>query len=56
MMIRFYCVAQDSQIKIVADSKTKKPIEFVNIYSEDKKTSLSGDSKGKFTINFSLDL
>lgn len=48
--IRLVVFPQTFLTKIVVDSKTKKPLEFVNIYSEDKTNSQLSNKKGEFVI------
>lgn len=43
-------LSQNFSTKIIVDSKTKQPLEFVNIYSEDKLTSQLSNKKGEFII------
>ena len=49
-------ISQTSLNKVVVDSKTKLPIEFVNIYSENKEVNLLSSIHGKFTINYDLNI
>ena len=49
-------IAQNVITKVVADAKTKFPLDFVNIYSENKKVNLLSTLKGKFTINSDLNI
>ena len=55
LFFRFISVSQTISTKFIVDSKTKLPIEFVNIYPESKKINLLSDRFGSFKINADLD-
>lgn len=56
LLTRISSIAQTISTKVVADSKTKLPIEFVNIYSDNKKVNVLSTLKGKFTISSDLNV
>lgn len=48
--VRLIAFSQIFSTKIIVDYKTKQPLEYVNVYSEDKTNSQLSNKKGEFII------